>query len=79
MILTYHKIKKAKFNIVSLSLSNALLVFNTCMMRERREEKYIYDYISVRTINQVFLVVASLLTMCVMCVRMYMCESLFNR
>jgi hypothetical protein len=76
MILTYHKIKNS--NIVSLSLSNVLLVFNTCMMREKRE-KYIYDYISVRTINQVFLVVASLLTMCVMGIRMYMCESLFDR
>ncbi len=63
IILTYHNIKKTS-NIVSLSISNVLLVFNTCMMREKRE-KYIYDYISVRTINQVFLVVASLLTMCV--------------
>ncbi len=81
IILTYHNIKKTS-NIVSLSISNVLLVFNTCMMREKRE-KYIYDYISVRTINQVFLVVASLLTMymcvCMMGIRMYMCESFFDR
>jgi len=77
MILTYHKIKNS--NIVSLSLNDVLLVFNTRMMREGEREKYIYDYISVRTINQVFLVVASLLTMYVMCVRVYMCESLFDR
>ena len=48
------------------------------MMRKTRE-KYLYDYISARTINQVFLVVASLLTVDVMCVRENMCESLFDR